>query len=51
MFYDFNLKRLGRNPILKRNNRFIAKRRIRELILNNSIETPKKMIQYIAKKI
>jgi len=41
-FYDFNLKTLGRDPKLKRNNVFISKRKIYQLIEDNKIENPKK---------
>ena len=50
-FYEFNIKTLGRDPILKRNNLWISKKRIYELIKNGSIKDPKEVLIEIAKKI
>ena len=50
-FYDFNLRTIGRDPKLKRNNLFIAKNRIYQLIDKNKIRNPEKVIREIAKEI
>ena len=49
--YRFNLETLGRDPILKRNNLFIAKRHIYQLINLGLIERPEKLMKIIAEKI
>jgi hypothetical protein len=49
--YDFLLHTLGRDPILKRNNLFIAKRRVYQLIDENILSKPDELLQEIAKII
>lgn len=49
--HDFNLNTLGRDPILKRNNLFIAKRRVYQLIEEKKIRPPEEVIKDIVKKI
>ncbi len=49
--YLFNLVTIGRDPVLKRNNLWIAKRRLYQLIENNTIEKPEIIFNYIAKNI
>ena len=50
-FYKFNLETLGRDPKLKRNNLFIAKNRVYQLILEKKITSPENLIKTIAGKI
>jgi len=50
-FYDFNLITVGRDPKLKRNNIFISKQRIYQLIAKNLIQSPEKIINKIASEI
>lgn len=50
-FYDFNLKLVGRDPVLKRNNLFISKKRAYELISENKIKNPNEYILEIVEKI
>ncbi|MBU0578048.1 hypothetical protein KKF73_05790 [Patescibacteria group bacterium] len=50
-FYSFNLATLGRDPKLKRNNLFIAKNRIYQLIESGKIRQPDEIIQEIAENI
>lgn len=50
-FYGFNLVTLGRDPKLKRNNLFISKKRIYQLIEEGQIRKPELIIEEIAKKI
>jgi len=50
-FYNFNLATVGRDPKLKRNNLFIAKNRIYQLIDKNKIRKPEIIIQKIANNI
>ncbi len=50
-FYSFNLVKIGRNPKLQRNNIFIAKKTIEQLIKSQKIKTPKEIIKDIAKVI
>jgi hypothetical protein len=50
-FYGFNLETLGRDPKLKRNNLFISKKRIYQLIENNKISQPEKIVLEIVKDI
>jgi hypothetical protein len=50
-FYNFNLETIGRDPKLKRNNIFISKRRIYQLLEKNLIPNPEKILQEIAQEI
>ena len=50
-FYAFNLITVGRDPKLKRNNLFISKRRIYQLIKNGQIAEPIDIINKIAFQI
>lgn len=50
-FYSFNLNTVGRDPKLKRNNIFIAKRRIYQLIDNGEITKPSDITIDIVRKI
>lgn len=50
-FYDFNLETLGRDPKLKRNNIFISKKHIYQLIEKKLIRNPEKILQEIAQEI
>jgi hypothetical protein len=50
-FYDFNLETLGRDPTLKRNNIFISKKHIYQLIEKKLIRNPEIILQEIAKEI
>ena len=50
-FYSFNLITVGRDPKLKRNNLFIAKNRIYQLIEEELIKQPDYIIKEIASKI
>ena len=50
-FYSFNLITVGRDPKLKRNNLFIAKNRIYQLISDGLIREPNSLIKEIAQKI
>ena len=49
--YSFNLETVGRDPILKRNNHFIAKRRISQLLNSGKLPFPEKYIKEIVEKI
>ena len=46
--YFFNLETVGRDPKLKRNNLFMAKRRVYKLVERGIINNPKKKINKIA---
>ena len=50
-FFNFNLITVGRDPKLKRNNLFIAKNRIFQLIEQGLIQQPNRIIKEIANKI
>lgn len=50
-FYTFNIATLGRDPKLKRNNLFISKRRIYELLEGGQIRNPEEVISEITKNI
>ena len=50
-FYNFNLETIGRDPKLKRNNIFISKRRIYQLLEKNLIANPEKILLEIAQEI
>ena len=50
-FYDFNLATVGRDPTLKRNNLFISKKKIYQLIESGEIDNPQNIIEKIASKI
>ena len=50
-FYWFNLLTVGRDPILKRNNLFIAKRRVYQLIDKGLIHNPSESLEMIANEI
>lgn len=50
-FYSFNLNTVGRDPKLKRNNLFIAKRRVYQLIENGDIRDPIEIVTEIATDI
>jgi len=49
--YDFNHKTMGRDPKLKRNNIFISKKKIYQLIESQQIKNPDEIIKNIAKEI
>ena len=49
--YGFNLITVGRDPVLKRNNIFIAKRRIYQLINSGLIENPADRLLELAGRI
>jgi len=49
--YWFNLQTVGRDPVLKRNNLFIAKRRIYQLIDKGLIPNPSESLEMIANDI
>jgi len=49
--YSFNLLTIGRDPILKRNNLWISKRRLLQLIENKTIKKPIVILKEIAKNI
>jgi hypothetical protein len=49
--YSFNLETLGRDPLLKRNNLFIAKRRVYQLIEQGKIADPKTLLAEISEYI
>jgi hypothetical protein len=49
--YNFNLITLGRDPILKRNNLWIAKRRVYQLIQDGKIMNPNTALQDVAHQI
>lgn len=44
-FYTFNLVTLGRDPKLKRNNLFISKKRIYQLIEEGKIRKPEVIVE------
>jgi hypothetical protein len=46
--YNFNLETLGRDPVLKRNNIFIAKRRIYQLIEQKLLMNPEASLKKMA---
>jgi hypothetical protein len=46
--YMFNLETMGRDPILKRNNLFIAKRRVYQLIDQNCLKKPALVLKAVA---
>ena len=50
-FYNFNLLTIGRDPILKRNNIFIAKNRIFQLISEGKINNTAHVLEKIAEFI
>jgi len=50
-FYSFNLKTVGRNPELRRNNLFIAKNRVYQLIDDEKIRKPEMVVQEIVGNI
>ncbi len=50
-FYSFYLKTIGRDPKLKRNNLFIAKNRIFQLIDGGLIKQPNELVRYISNRI
>jgi len=50
-FYNFHLSTLGRDPQLKRNNLFISKNRVYQLIASKKIANPDEVILNIAKNI
>ena len=50
-FYSFNLKTVGRDPKLKRNNLFISKNKIYQLMNDNLIKKPNFRIKKIANNI
>jgi hypothetical protein len=50
-FYSFNLMTVRRDPKLKRNNLFISKSRIFQLMDDGLIRKPNEIIKYIADKI
>jgi len=50
-FYTFNLETLGRDPKLKRNNLFISKKKIYQLIADGYIRNPISILREIAEKI
>lgn len=49
--YSFNLSTLGRDPILKRNNLFISKKRVYQLIEEGKIARPEIVVKDIADNI
>lgn len=49
--YNFNLETLGRDPVLKRNNIFIAKRRVFQLIAERLLTDPETSLQKVAEII
>lgn len=49
--YEFFLKTIGRDPLLKRNNIFISKHRIYQLITEGKIAKAEILVQEIAKQI
>jgi hypothetical protein len=49
--YQFNLFTVGRDPKLKRDNIFISKKRIEELIKNGKIQNPESRLEEISKNI
>ena len=49
--YNFILETLGRDPILKRNNLFIAKRKVYQLIENKILSEPDSILNNIANKL
>jgi len=50
-FYSFNLATIGRDPKLKRNNIFIAKNRVYQLIDEDKIRKPEEVIKEIVENI
>jgi len=50
-FYKFNLVTLGRDPKLKRNNLFISKKRIYQLIEEGKIRKPEIIVEEIVERI
>jgi hypothetical protein len=49
--YRFNMETVGRDPTLKRNNIWIAKRRMYQLINSENIPNPAEVLKFIAKNI
>jgi len=49
--YNFHLETIGRDPTLRRNNLFISKRRVYQLLKNGHLGDPVKKINYISDKI
>lgn len=50
-YYTFNLSTVGRDPKLKRNNLFISKKRIYQLIDSGAITNPETIVEGIADSI
>jgi len=50
-FYSFNLATIGRDPKLRRNNLFISKKRVYQLIDDNKIVSPGEIMAEIAENI
>ena len=50
-FYSFNLSTIGRDPKLKRNNIFIAKRKVYQLIESGEIRKPETIVEEIVQNI
>ncbi len=50
-FYSFNLATIGRDPKLKRNNIFIAKNRVYQLIEEGKVRKPEEIVKEIVKNI
>jgi len=50
-FYKFNLATIGRDPKLKRNNLFIAKNKVYQLIDSGKIRKPEEIVMEITKNI
>jgi hypothetical protein len=50
-FYNFCLTTLGRDPQLKKNNLFISKHRVYQLMASKQIDNPDKVILEIVKNI
>jgi hypothetical protein len=50
-YYKFNFETLGRNPKLQRNNLFISKKRVYELIGEGKIKKPEEIIEEISEQI
>ncbi|HOG15317.1 MAG TPA: hypothetical protein PK674_01895 [Candidatus Absconditabacterales bacterium] len=50
-FYSFNLATVGRDPKLKRNNLFIAKNKVYQLLESGKIRKPEIIVKEIVKKI
>ncbi len=50
-FYSFNLATVGRDPKLKRNNIFIAKNRVYQLVETGKIRKPERVVEEIVRNI